>query len=117
MTDEIRLEGLGVAQGVLETIITIAAEKVEGVACVCGQGLSGLVRKAGQQAGHRAVEVVLDESGAVGVALHVHLRYGTPLRRVAEAVQVAVADAVSSQIGSAVAKVDVFVDAVAFGEQ
>ena len=32
MSDEIRLEGLGVAPGVLDTIVTVAAEGVEGVA-------------------------------------------------------------------------------------
>lgn len=111
MTDEIKLEGLGLAPGVLEKIVTIAAEQVTGVACVCVPGLAGMV---GKGKGARLVEVSLDEAGAVSVSLHLQLEYGTPLRTVAAQVQAAVADAIESQVGTPVASVDVFIDGIVF---
>ena len=109
MTDELRLDGIGVAPGVLETIVTLAAEGVEGVARVEAPGLGGLVHKGG-----KALTVAVDEGGSMAVALHVTLKYGQPLHEVAKLVQTAVAEALTSQTGQPVTGVDVFVDAVAF---
>lgn len=116
VSEEIKLDGLGLAPGVLETIVTLAAKSVEGVACVCGQGLAGLAQKAVSKSGGKApkpVEVRLQD-GSVSVALHVEFDYGKPLRAVAVAVQEAVADAVRSQVGVPVGTVDVFVDGIVF---
>ncbi len=112
MSDEIRLEGLGVAPGVLETIVTLAAGSVEGVAHVGTPGLAGVVKKKGAA---KSVEFDMGEDG-MSVAVHVHAEYGRPLRAVARAVQEAVADALESQVGNDVASVDVFVDGIVFAE-
>ncbi|HEY3317222.1 MAG TPA: Asp23/Gls24 family envelope stress response protein [Coriobacteriia bacterium] len=109
MTDELRLQGIGVAPGVLDTIVTLAAQGVDGVAKVETTGLGGLVHKTG-----KALAVTVDEKGAMAVALHVTLRYGQPLHEVAHDVQKAVAEALTSQTGQPVTSVDVFVDAIAF---
>ncbi|MDZ4063095.1 MAG: Asp23/Gls24 family envelope stress response protein [Coriobacteriia bacterium] len=116
MSEEIRLDGLGLAPGVLETIVTLAAKGVEGVACVCGQGLAGLAQKAVGKSGGRTPKPVdiQVEDGSVSVALHVEFDYGKPLRAVAVAVQEAVADAVRSQVGVPVRAVNVFVDGIVF---
>ena len=58
----------------------------------------------------------LGEDGAVSVTVHIQVFYGHNLKEVANAVQHAVADAVSSQVGVAVAFVDVFVDGIVFAE-
>lgn len=109
MTDELRLDGIGVAPGVLDTIVTLAAQNVEGVAGVEAPGLAGLVHKGG-----KALTVGVDEAGAMSVTLHVTLKYGQPLHEVAKNVQRAVAEALTSQTGQPVTSVDVFVDALAF---
>ena len=111
MTDEIKLEGLGLAPGVLETIITLATEQVAGVACVCTPGLAGMV---GKSKSSRLVEVTMDDAGAATVAIHVQADYGTPLRDVAKGIQLAVADAIQSQVGVPVTAVDVYVDGIVF---
>ncbi len=113
MSDEIRLDGLGLKPGVLERIVTLAATHVDGVSSVYGQGLAGLVQKSGAS---RCVEVTVTEQANVSVRLHVEIVYGRPLHTVAAAVQDAVAEAIRSQIGTEVDSVDVFVDAVAFAE-
>lgn len=111
MTDEIKLEGLGLAPGVLETIITLAAEQVSGVACICTHGLAG---KVGKGKSSRLIDVTIDEAGAATAVLHLQAEYGTPLRDVARGVQEAVADAIASQVGVPVNSVDVFIDGINF---
>lgn len=115
MSEEIKLEGLGVAQSVLETIVTLAAEGVEGVAHVGIPGLAGLVRKSSGKGANRPVEVTVEDGGEVKVVVRIQIVYGHPLRTVAGAVQDAVADALVSQVGVPVESVDVFVDGIDFG--
>jgi uncharacterized alkaline shock family protein YloU len=116
MSDEIRLEGLGVAPGVLDTIVTMAAESVEGVAGVGATGLAGLVQKGARKGAARAVDVTTDENGAITATIHLQIIYGHKLKDVAKAVQEAVADAVTSQVGAPVGNVDIYVDGIVFAE-
>jgi uncharacterized alkaline shock family protein YloU len=110
MSEEIRLEGLGIAPGVLDSIVHEAAQTVDGVVSVGGGGVAGLVGKPG------GVEVEVSEEGVLSVAVHVTLSYGEPLQGVAREVQTAVAEALESMIGRAVGSVDVYVDGVSFEE-
>ena len=116
MSEEIRLEGLGVAPGVLDTIVTVAAEGVEGIAAVGAPGIAGLVQKGARKGAARAVDVTVDEAGAVTASIHVQVVYGQKLREVAANVQAAVIDAIVSQVGVEVAAVDVYVDGLVFAE-
>jgi len=115
MSDEIRLEGLGVAPGVLDTIVTVATESVDGVAAVGAPGIAGLVQK-GRKGASRAVDVTVCEDGALSASIHVQVNYGVRLREVAANVQAAVREALASQVGLDVAAVDVFVDSLVFPE-
>lgn len=115
MSDEIRLEGLGVAPGVLDTIVLVAAEGVDGVAAVGAAGLAGLVQK-GRKGTARAIDVVTDEETNLTVTIHVQVNYGYKLQEVAKNIQSAVTDALSSQVGVTVASVDVYVDGLVFAE-
>ena len=116
MSEEIRLEGLGVAPGVLDTIVTVAAESIEGVAAVGAPGLAGLVQKGARKGVSRAVDVTACEDGCLTVTIHIQVVYGSKLRVVANGVQEAVADALASQVGVEVAAVDVYVDGLVFAE-
>jgi len=116
MSDEIRLEGLGVAPAVLDTIVTLATESVDGIAGVGAPGLAGLVQKGSRKGPARAVDVCVAENGAITVTVHVQVVYGSKLKVVANAVQVAIADAVTSQVGVPVEAVDVYVDGIVFAE-
>ncbi len=111
MTDEIRVEGLGLKPGVLDRIVMLAAMQVEGVASVCGQGLAGLVQKGAPAKG---IEVAVSDEGRVAVDIHIEAEYGRPLRAIARALQQEIAEAIKSQIGAPVESVDVFVDGVVF---
>ncbi|MCE5204355.1 MAG: Asp23/Gls24 family envelope stress response protein [Coriobacteriales bacterium] len=113
MSEEIQLEGIGVAPGVLETIATLAAEQVPGVAAVQSKGMSGLVGRAPS----RGVAVTISDEGALNVQVHIAARYGTPLRSIATDVQKSIADALESQTGQRAASIDVFVDSIVFPEE
>jgi uncharacterized alkaline shock family protein YloU len=114
VSEELRVDGLGIAPGVLETIVTLAARNVDGVAGVCGsQGLAQLAQKAVAKQGSRCVDVATEDD-AIAVSLHIDVAYGLPLREVGEAVKAAVADAIKSQLGAEVSRVDVFIDGLVF---
>jgi len=113
MSEEIQLEGLGVAPGVLEMIASLAAGQVDGVVDVLTKGVAGLVQKGSG----RGVVVTIASDGSLSVQIHVSVRYGTPLHTIAADIQRAVRDALCSQTGQQVAAVDVFVDAIVFSEQ
>lgn len=112
MSEEIRLDDVGVAPGVLETIASLAAESVDGVvALTSNQGLAGLVQKGGPA---KSVVVNAGDGGELRVTAHLRVRYGAPLRDIARAVQRAIADALTSQTGQSVTCVDVFIDDIVF---
>lgn len=116
MSDEIRMDGLGVAPGVLDTIVTLAAGEVPGVAAVGAPGIAGLVQKGARKGNARAVDVCAAEDGSIAVTLHVQVTHGEKLHQVGDAVRAAVADALESQVGLRVTGVDVYIDAVVFPE-
>ncbi len=116
MSDEIRLEGLGVAPGVLDTIVNLATEGVAGVSAIGAPGLAGLVQKGSRKGSARAIDVTVNEDNSVCVSVHVQVEYGSKLREVAGQVQDAVADALVSQVGVEVSCVDVYVDGLVFAE-
>jgi uncharacterized alkaline shock family protein YloU len=89
---------------------------VEGVASVGAAGLAGLVQKSARKGTARAVDVCVSDDGALSVTIHVQVIYGHKLKEVANAIQIAVADAVESQVGVQVAAVDVYVDGIVFVE-
>lgn len=115
MSEEITLDGIGVAPGVLETIALVAAESVDGVAGIPGSsaGLAGLVQKGSA----RGVCVQVNEDATLVAAVRISALYGRPLREIAGDVQRAVTDALLTHTGQKVASVDVFVDGVVFPEQ
>lgn len=113
MSDEITLDGMKIVPSVLDTIVTLAVEGVDGVvASSSGQGIGGLVNRA---AG-KAVEFAVDDDGRIAVSVHLRAVYGTPLKELGARVQSAVADAIRSQVGAKVASVDVYIDSIEFSE-
>lgn len=108
---ELNLEGMAIAPGVVETIVSLAVREVEGVVSV---GPAGGLRLFGNRQGGQGIEVTADEKDELHVDVHVDVRYGISLPKVAEDIRTSVADAVTSQVGLKVAAVDVYVEAVQF---
>lgn len=108
---ELNLEGMAIAPGVVETIVSLAVREVEGVVSV---GPAGGLRLFGNRAAGQGIEVTADENDELHVDVHVDVAYGVSLPKVAEDIRRSVADAVASQVGLNVAAVDVYVESVQF---
>ena len=93
------IDGITIAPGVVETIISLATAEVPGVAAV---GVGG------------AISTIKSAFVAGNVSIQAY--YGYRLVEIAENVRKAVADALSAQIGVTVTSVDVHVDALSFEE-
>ena len=111
--------GITIAPGVIETIISLAAAEVPGVA---GVGTAGAIStimsafNAGKAIPTGGVQVKIDEDEHISVSITVQAFYGYRLVDIAEGVRNAIGEALSAQIGVEVTAVDVYVDALAFEE-
>ena len=116
MGEELYVDGLGFAPGVMETIVAIAANEVDGVAVVGSSSFSGLRSHFGAKPGSQGIDVSKNETDGIDVSVHIEVYYGKPIPQIADAVRAAVVDAVSTQIGIEIASVDVFVDGIRFAD-
>ena len=108
MPDNLVFDGLTIAPSVLDTMVRLATQQVKGVA-----GLGVGVRKTALA---RAVEIEVAEDGGLQIAIHIQAYVGEQLHELGQAIQASVDDALKSQLGIAPARIDVFVDGLAFPE-
>ena len=95
MTDQMNVEGLSIAPGVMETIISVAAM------------LASKPSTSG-------IETKMDEDGKLSVAVHVEVYYGYVLPELAAQLRTAIAEALATQAGVEVSSVDVYIDGLQF---
>ena len=114
------LNGITIAPGVVETIVSLAAAEVPGVA---GVGTAGPISSiaaalnAGRSVPTAGIKLAVAEDNSVSVNLTIQAYYGYRLADVAAQVREAVADALKGQVGAQTSSVDVYVDALAFEEK
>lgn len=116
MSEELYVDGLGLAPGVMETIVAIAAREVEGVASVGSSSLTGIRSRFVAKPAGQGIDVSMNEGEGVDISVHIDVFYGQPIPQVAAAVRQTVADAVATQVGFTVSSVDVYVDGIRFAE-
>ncbi len=116
--NDLTVDDMVIAPGVVETIVSIAVAEVEGVAAVgsAGSANRNLRSMLGAKPSTQGVDVDLDEAGKLHVSVHVEVHYGAVLPDVADAVRSAVDQAVEGQIGATVGSVDVYVDGIRFAD-
>lgn len=111
---ELNVEGMALAPGVVETIVSIAVGEVEGVACV-GPSSGGALRSVfASKPSTQGIEITADEDDKLQVSVRIDAYYGYVLPDLAVKVREAVADAVASQVGAQIASVDVYIDGIQF---
>lgn len=121
MDEELKFAGLRVAPEVVETIVKLAAGKVEGVACVglptdLNNMFSFFSPRKLSATSTPAVHVsVVGE--ALEIALHLTVFFGYPFVTLADEVRKAVEVSVASQVGAEIAGIDVFIDALVFPKE
>lgn len=111
---ELNVDGMALAPGVVETIVSIAVGEVEGVASV-GPSTSGSLRAVfGSKPATQGIDIAVDEEDKLAISVRVDVYYGHVLPELAAKVRQAVADAVASQVGIPVGSVDVYIDGIQF---
>lgn len=111
---DLNLDGMAVAPGVVETIVTMAVADVDGVACVGTPTASGIMSLIGGKPSTQGIDVVVNEEQKLDIAVHIEVKYGYALPKLAEAIRNAVADAIDIQIGAEVGSIDIYVDGIQF---
>ena len=106
MTDQMNVEGLSIAPGVMETIISVAASEVDGVASLGSFATSGIRSMLANKPSTSGIET--------SVAVHVEVYYGYVLPELAAQLRSAIAEALATQAGVEVSSVDVYIDGLQF---
>jgi len=114
MTNEMNVEGLSIAPGVMETIISVAASEVDGVASLGNFATSGIRSMLANKPSTSGIETKMVEDGKLYVAVHVEVYYGYVLPELAAALRCAIAESLATQAGVEVSAVDVYIDGIQF---
>jgi|GEM_PF-650819 len=112
MPNRLEFDGMSVTPNVLETIVRIASERVDGVCIVGGTPPTGAA--AVFKTKLPSVEVATCEDDSLDIVVHITARYGVNLPELGESVQKAILDALSSQLGIQEASIDVYIEALQF---
>lgn len=113
MTD-LNIDGMALAPGVVETIISIATNEVDGVASVGSSGSGGIRSMFASKPTTQGIEIEVTDADKLHISVRVDVYYGHSLPDVAAAIRSSVADAVACQIGIPVDSVDVYIDGIQF---
>ncbi len=114
MTD-LNIDGMAIAPGVIETIVSSAAQSVEGVHSVGDPTTSGIKTiLGGGKPSTQGINVDVDEDNQLFITVRLFVKNGQVLPDLAAQVRQAIEDAVRSQTGLRVASVDIFIDGIQF---
>lgn len=112
---DLSIDGMNIAPGVVETIVSLAARDVDGVASIGDPAASGIRSLiGGGKPSTQGIDVELGENDDLLVSIRLHVLSGHVIPDVAANVRQAVADAVSTQVGAKVGCVDIYVDGIQF---
>ena len=110
--NELSLENVTLAPGVVETVVSLATLSVEGVASIGARPTSGLRSIFTHKPASHDVKITFNEKGDIEVELHISVFFGARLIVLVDAISDAVVDAVNGQLGMHVCDVAVYVDAI-----
>ena len=115
---DLNVDGMALAPGVVETIVSIAVAEVDGVASVGGASAAnrGIRAAFGSKPATAGIQVASGEDDALQISVRIDVYYGHVLPDVAAAVRQSVVDAVASQVGATVESVDVYIDGIQFNK-
>ncbi|MBR3225250.1 MAG: Asp23/Gls24 family envelope stress response protein [Atopobiaceae bacterium] len=119
MESELVISGIGVSRDVVAAIVSMAAERVEGVASVGENAIASSlisVFTAKPVSNEPAVESEVEDN-KLNVTVRLSVFYGYPFTKLAEDVREAIAASVSSQMGFSVGCVNVCIDNLVFPKE
>lgn len=103
-----------IAPGVVDRVIALAAQEVEGVATVSSTNTGGLLTQLLSRAKKEAIQTEIGADGKLNCTIYLSTWYGKSIPEVAEAVRENVASALKLQTGIEVGQVNVHVESVEF---
>ena len=116
MEEKLNVDGLTIAPGVVETILSLAISQIDGVAIIGAPRMSeGVISAFNKRHASQGIIVTAEEE-KITVEVHVQVYYGFRLPEVAAQIRSTTADALKSQVAVDVAAVNVFIDAIQFME-
>lgn len=117
MTEASGLKNMTLAPGVVDTIISIAAQEVEGVAYVGVHSTNGVFAMLTNKSSLSGIETSYDDEGRIDITLHVEVYYGYVLPELAEKLRASISDALLVQVGIEVGRIDVYIDGLQFQQK
>lgn len=114
MTQEQKVDNMRLDQSVIDTIISMTASDVEGVASVGGSAPSGFLARLTSKPARTGIDCITDENGKLVITIHIEVYFGYVIPDVAERLRNAIVDALNVQVGLEVSAIDIFVDAIQF---
>ncbi|MGI6591628.1 MAG: Asp23/Gls24 family envelope stress response protein [Eggerthellaceae bacterium] len=113
---DVQQDGMAITHNVVETIISLALKEVDDVASV-GTPSANLIHQVFRNnTADQGVEVETDDQNRLLITLHLNVRYGKPLPDIADEVRAAVSDAIATQLGMEVARIDIYIDSIRFAD-
>ncbi|MGI6217019.1 MAG: Asp23/Gls24 family envelope stress response protein [Coriobacteriales bacterium] len=107
---------LGIAPGVVETMVTKATSEVPGVAAVGGprveNGFSSVLMRTASNDG----VVVASDGGHIVLDISIQIYYGYKLQDIVDGIRINVSDALYSQVGIEIDAINIYVSALQFEE-
>lgn len=119
MANELSIGGITVSSNVIATVVTIAAEKVDGVAYVNGHNVATSLVSLFTQTPTVALDTITSEveDNKLVVSVPVAVFFGYTFTELAEEIRAAVAEAIETQVGVEVGAVDVRIDELVFPKE
>lgn len=114
MVQDRKTENMKLDPSVIDTIVSITASEVDGVASVGGNAPAGFFAKLAKKPTTAGIDCKVNDDGKLEIALHVDVYFGHVIPDLAEELRTSIADALLVQAGREVAKVDIFVDGIQF---
>lgn len=119
MSNAVTISGVTISTDVIATLVTMAAEKVEGVAYVNGHtmatSLMALITAKPTVTGGTVTAEVVDDK--LQVTLPIAVFFGYPFKEVAEKVRADVAEILERQAGIEVGAVNIAIDELIFPKE
>lgn len=113
---DVQKDGMVITQNAIETLIALALKEIDAVASV-GTPSANLIHQVFRSnTADQGIEVDVDEEDALLITLHLNVRSGTPLPVIADDVRAAVSDAIATQLGMQVARIDIYIDSIRFAD-
>ena len=106
--------GMTLADGVVETVISLAVQNIEGVTAVGTSPVGGILSAVRNKPSTQGIEITPLEDGSIAVVVHIAVQFGVVMPELADKIREAIVDAVLTQVGMTVSAVDVDIDAISF---